>query len=129
MPVEAESVDHQPLEVPGEEVGQVEGAGLLVGEAVERRQSRVELVAVGAGEALDPRPLEDGVEGPAGPAVGVGDEDRLVARAALADPALDRGRDPLRAHVERGRQAGHVDAAEAAAGASATSSRRARRTR
>ena len=49
-----------------------------------------ELVAVGAGQALDALLGEERVEQAAGAAVGVGDEDPLVAvGAGLADPVAD----------------------------------------
>ena len=52
--VEAEPPPDQPLEVAGQEVGQVERARLLVGEGRERAGARVELIAVGTGRRSIP---------------------------------------------------------------------------
>ena len=102
MPVEPEPADDEPVEIAGEEVGQVEGAGLLVGERLERGGPGVELVAVGAGQALDTVAVEDAVQAAAGPAVGIGDEDRVVPSAPRSPirRATAAGI-PLRAVVER----------------------------
>ena len=105
-----EAADHEPLEVPGEEVGQPERAGLRVGQRGERGAAGVELVAVGAGQALDALLGEDAVEQAAGAAVGVGDEDPLVAvGAGVADPAPDRAGDAAGPVVEVRRQAGDLE--------------------
>ena len=53
MAVEPEARDDQRVEVAGQEVGQVERGRLLVGQPRERLAAGVELVAVGAGQALD----------------------------------------------------------------------------
>ena len=90
--VDAEAADHEPLEVAGEEVGQPERRRLLVGQSGEGRAAGEELVAVGARQPLDALLGEHRVEQAARAAVGVGDEDPLVAVA----PAL-RGSAPGRA--------------------------------
>src|SRR5512135_3754681 len=46
--IQAKTPDDQAVEVPGQEVGQVEGPRLLVGELGEGSTARVDLVAVGA---------------------------------------------------------------------------------
>ena len=102
MAVEAEAADDEPVEVAGEEVGQVERPELLVaGARSKAARAGVELVAVGAGQALDALLGDDRVEQAARAAVGVGDEDPVVASAAPADPLADRGRDAARPVVER----------------------------
>ena len=74
----------QRLEVLGQEVGEVEGSRLGVVQRGEALAPREELVAVCSGESRDPRmPGEEGVEGAAGAAVGVGDEDIAAATLAL----------------------------------------------
>ena len=50
MAVESEPGHDERVEVPGEVVGQVEGAGLGVGQRRERRRAGEDLVAVRAGE-------------------------------------------------------------------------------
>ena len=93
MAIQAQAADHEPLEVPGEEVGQVEGAGLLLGERREGRPAGVDLVAVRALEPGDALGLEHAVEQAAGPAIRIGDEDPLVAvGAGAADPRARRQR-------------------------------------
>jgi len=102
MAVDAETANDEPLEVPGEEVGQPEGRRLVIGHRGEVRPAGEELVAVGAGQALDALLGEDGVEEAAGPAVGVGDEDLVVPVApTLADSGSDAGRDAALRGVER----------------------------
>ena len=108
--VDPEAADHEPLEVAGEEVGQPERRRLLVGQAGEVGAAGEELVAMGAGQPLHALLGEDRVEQAAGAAVGVGDEDPLVAVApALTDPSPDARRDAAGPVVELGRQAGDVD--------------------
>ena len=94
MSVEAEARDDQPVEVAGEEIGQEERAELLVGDRREGRGAGVELVAVGARQALDALLGQDRVEQAAGPAVGVGHEDVAVARARGLDLLAHEGGDP-----------------------------------
>ena len=77
MAVEAEALDDQPVEVAGQEIGQEERPELLVGDRREGRRARVELVAMGAREALDALLGQHRIEQAAGPAVGVGHEDAL----------------------------------------------------
>ena len=110
MAVEPEAADHERVEVPREEVGQVEGRGLGVVELLPGVVAGEEAVAVRAGQPLDAVPLEHRVELAAGAAVGVRDEHALVAARELVQLRVDRGRDQLRAGVElRGKAAdGHV---------------------
>ena len=114
MAIDPEAADHEPLEVAGEEVGQPERRRLLVGHRGERRAAGEELVAVGARQALDALLREDRVEQAAGAAVGIGDEDPLVAvGAGLVDAVADPAGMPLGPVVEVRREAGDVDARQA----------------
>ena len=110
MAVETEAADHDRVEVPCEEVGEVEGRRLGVVQLLPFGIPGEEPVAVGAGQALDVMTLEHAVEISARPAVGVPDEDALVATAELVQLRVDRGRDQLGAGMElRGETAdGHV---------------------
>src|SRR3954454_12359259 len=74
MAVEPERPDDQGVEVPDEEVREVEGPGLLLLERIPLRQAREKRVAVGAGQPLGAVPLQHLVERARGPAVGIGDE-------------------------------------------------------
>ena len=82
MAVEPERADDEPVEVAGQEVGQVERPGLLGGELLEGLAAGVELVAVGAGQALDALLGDDRIEQAARAAVGIGDEDAVIAGCA-----------------------------------------------
>ncbi len=114
MPIQAQAADHEPVEVAGEEVGQVEGSGLLLGECGKRRSARVDLVAVGALESGDALFLEDAVQQPAGPAVRVRNEQLVAAGGAgTANAGAHCFGDPLGPVMERGRQAGQVHLWEA----------------
>ena len=75
MAVEPEAGPDDRVELAGQEVGQVEGPDLLVLERLVGGGAGVELVAVGAFDALEAFALEVGVERPGRAAVGVGDED------------------------------------------------------
>ncbi len=79
----------------------------------ERLATGVDLVAMGTGQALHALGRKDLVELAAGAAVGVGHEDRVVARPGGPDLALDGAGDERRAIVQLGRQAGHVEMFEA----------------
>src|SRR5262245_44843529 len=52
MSIEAQSLNHQPVEVPHQEIGQVERAGLVFAKSGEGSCTGVELVAVRAWNAL-----------------------------------------------------------------------------
>ena len=110
MPVEAQPLDDQAVEMAGEEIGQVEGAGLLVMEGVEGLEAGIEGVAMRAGESLDAFLGKHPVERAAGAAIGIGAEDRAPERAERRDLAADRIGDELRAVMEMRRQAGELDA-------------------
>ena len=73
--VETEAGEDDRVELAGQEVGQVEGADLLVLERRVGRRAGVELEAVGAVDAVDPLALEIGVEACRRPAIRVADED------------------------------------------------------
>ena len=62
-PVDAEPFEDQPVEVPREVVGEVEGARLRLVQGRERPAAGEELVAVGARDALRAFLREDRVEG------------------------------------------------------------------
>ena len=62
-----------------------------------------------ARQAIDAVPLEHAVESSARSAVGVPDEDALVAAAELLQLRIDRRRDQLGSRVELGRKAADGD--------------------
>ena len=64
---------------------------------------------MGARQPLDTVPIQHPVEGAAGAAVRIGDEDALVAPGELGQLRIDRTRDLLRGRMELGRQAANVD--------------------
>src|SRR6185436_10595409 len=109
VPVEPEAAHDERLEVTGEEVGQVEGRGLVLVHCVPGVVSGEEAVAVRAGQPLHVVLSQDDVERAAGSAVGIGDEDALVAAGELGELRVDRRRDPLGSRVELGREAADVD--------------------
>ena len=94
-------------ETGAEPVGRV-----VIGQGREGRRARVGLVAVGPRKSFDVLVGEHLVQEAAGPAVGVGDEDPLVAWPRRADLRPHRGRDPTGSVVQRGGQAGQVDVRE-----------------
>ena len=110
MAVEPEAANHERVEVPREEVRQVEGRGLGVVQLLPGVVAGEEAVAVRAGQSLDSVQVEHLVELAAGAAVRVRDEHPLVAARELPQLRVHRGRDQLRPGVElRGKAAdGHV---------------------
>ena len=92
MAVELEALDDERVEVPREEVRQVEGRGLGVVHRLPLVVPGEEPVAVRAGEPLDVVRVQDLVELARRPAVGVGDEDALVRARELAQLRVDGGR-------------------------------------
>src|SRR3954465_3168785 len=114
VPVEAEASDYEPVEVPNEEVRQVEGPGLVVGELREGRTAGIHLIAVGALEPPDALGLEHPIEEAAGAAVGIGHEDPVVAVGACsANPRCYGSGDAFGPVVKRCRKARQVDGGQA----------------
>ena len=113
--VQPEAAPHDPLEVPCQEIGQVERADLFLLERFERRGAGIELVAVGAGDALDALEvaLQHPVEETARAAVGVRHEDPVVVAAPGAQPCGDRVGNTLGAVVQLGRETRQVDPGQA----------------
>ena len=114
MSIQAQALDDEPVEVARQEVGEEERGGLVLDDPGELRARRVELIAVGAGQALDPFLRDDRVEQAAGAAVGVGHEHAVIPGATATDALADGGRDAAGPVVEGGRQAGDVDVREVA---------------
>ena len=117
MPVQAEARDDQRLELSGQEVGQVERAGLGVLQLGVRRGAGVELEAVRPTDPLHAIPNEDLVEGAARPAVGVRDEELrpgAVVGTSSLDPGSDGVGDALRTHVQGGVDANDLDPGQVA---------------
>ena len=113
MAVDAQASDHEPLEIPGEEVGEPEGAGLGIGHRREPLGPREHLVAVRARETLHAFVGQHRIEQATGAAVRVRHEDPAVAVGVRAlDPASNGGRDPLGPVVEVRSQTGDVEAGD-----------------
>ena len=109
MSIEAEAAPDEAVAVSGQEVGQVERAGLVVLETGERRPAAVDLVTVGAGQPLDTFVLEHTIEQAASAAIGVGDEDAFdAARPSSPDLRPHGAGYPFRPIVQRRRQARQV---------------------
>ena len=99
------------VEVAGQEIGQEEGRRVLVGEGLEGLDRR-RTVTVGAGQAFHAFLFDDPVEEAACAAVGVGDEDRVVARSRRTE-SRRRTSSGMPAGVVKGaRQAVQVDVVE-----------------
>ena len=95
--VEAKAANDQRVEMPGEEIGEVERARLLLGHRRERLLAGEEGVAMRAGDARHPLLCQHAVELAAGAAIAVEAEDFVVGRAIGADLRPHRFRDALRA--------------------------------
>ena len=98
--VEAEGLPDKGVELPDEEVGQVEGGELLPGAGEERLGSLEEGIAMGSCDHLDTETAGRGLKLPAGAAIGVGEEDAVMLRAGFGDRGLDGGHDAFGVVVE-----------------------------
>ena len=110
--VEAEPLDDERVEMPGEEVGQIERSGLLFGERVECLPAGVKGVAMGAVDPPYAFFREHPVERAARAAIAVEAEDLVVGRAVGADLRPHRLGNALGAVVQARRQAGEIDRIE-----------------
>src|ERR1700722_12934594 len=108
MSVEAESLDDEPLEMPQQEVGEIESSDLCFRERREDRAGREEFIAMRTGNALDTLFGEHRVEQSARTAIRIGHEDRAVLGARGADEGANRGGNALRSIVQIRGQAAHV---------------------
>src|SRR5579872_3339150 len=113
--IEAKALDHQPIEMTDEEVGQEERAELLRGDGGEILRAGEEFIAMRAGNSLDSLLRQHAIELAAGAAIAIETEDVVVLCAILGDLAAHLVGDALRTIVQFGRQAGHLDMAERAA--------------
>ena len=104
MPVQAQPLDHQRVELPGQEVGEVERARLGVGQRVEHRLAGIEGVAVRPADPLHALLGQHPVELAARAAIGIEHQDPGELGPMLADLRPHRLRDLLRPVVEQARK-------------------------
>ena len=111
MAVEPERPPHQRVEVLGEEVGQVERAGLRLVQRREQLRSGHELVAVVAGQpgGAVTDLVEQPIEVAAGAAVAVAEHQRRSPSSSIASCSRMRRHDPLGTAVVRRRQVADLD--------------------
>ena len=103
--IEPQTTLYQPVEMTYQEIRQVEGPRFLLGQRVEDRRTRKELVAMRTGQTLDPVVGNYRVDTAAGTTIRVGDEDMRVQLAIPLDGCAQQRRDPFRSVVQIGRQA------------------------
>src|SRR3546814_1116573 len=115
MPVEAQALHDQAVEVAGQVGGQEEGADLVLDQGVESLLARKEGVAMGAGDAFHPFFRADPVDAAAGAAIGVEHKDPVITLAASrADAPAQPVGNALRPVVQDRRQAGDGEVVETA---------------
>ena len=107
--IEPQALDHRPLEVADEPIGQEERAGSAVGNLVESRLARVHLVAVRAAQAGRPNLFQQRVELAVHPALPVDDDELVVARAKCMQPLPELVDDSRRVEMEQRGHAVDVD--------------------
>ena len=110
MAIQAESADHDRIELSDHEVRQVEGSDLRLVDLRELPRTRVEFVAVRAREPLDAVLFEHGIQAPASSTIRIGDEDLVVAVLDLLQLGSHRLGDFPGRVVELGGQALDLDA-------------------
>ena len=113
MPIEAEPLDHQRLELPGEKIGEVEGAGSGLGQRGEALLAGEGRIAVWPGKSFDRLRLEHRIERPTRAAIGVGDVDPVMRGPGFSDGVPNGASDPLRPVVQGRRQAAQIEMREA----------------
>jgi len=113
VPVEAEAADHQRLELPGEKIGEIEGAGVRLGQRRECGSTGEGRIAMRPRQPLDPFRLQHRIESPAGAAIGIGHIDPGINRAGFVDRVADRPGDQLGPVVQGRRQTAQFDMREA----------------
>ena len=109
MAINPEAVDHQRLELSCEKVGQVEGAGLGIGEHGKAILASKARIAMRPRKTLDLLLLEHPIQRTAGAAIGIGDKDTAIAAPRLMNRLTNRTGDLFRAVVQRRRQAAQID--------------------
>ena len=109
VPVETGLGEHGAGERADQEVGEHVRARLLLEPAGQPVGAAVHVVAVQPLEPGQPEPVTHLVEGAVRAAVGVADDDLVVAAGQLARQPLHLAGDPLRRVVQQRRQRVHVD--------------------
>src|SRR4051812_38279853 len=107
--VEPERPADERVEVLDEEVGEVEGAGLLLLQRVPLRGARVDRKAMGAFEPRGAVSLAHLVDPARGAAIGIRDEDTVVAAVRLLERLSERLGNPPRRGVELGGKVTQLD--------------------
>jgi hypothetical protein len=111
--VQPEAFDDQRLELPGQKIGEIEGARCRIGEILKAILAGERGIAVGAREALHPFLLEHPIERAAGAAIGVGDVDSGMGGAGLLDGTAHRVCDQRRPVVQGGGQTAQIEMVQA----------------
>lgn len=109
MAVDPEAFDHQRLKLSCEEVGQVEGAGLGIGEHGKAILTGKGRIAMRPRKTLDLLLLEHAIQCTARAAIGIGDKDAAIGAPRLLDCGSNRIGDLFRAVMQRRRQAAQID--------------------
>jgi hypothetical protein len=102
MSVEPQPADHEGIEVPNKEVGEIEGAEFSFVPVLEHGGAGKELVAVRAGQTDRVRSFEGRVEKSTGATVRIPNEHTIELGRARVDDRPDPGGNLLRSVVERG---------------------------
>jgi hypothetical protein len=110
--VDTEPFDDQRLELPGQKIGEIEGARCSIGQSLKAILAGKRGIAVGAQEALHPFLLEHPIEGAAGAAIGVGDVDSGMGGAGLVNGTAHRVCDQCRPVVQGRGQAAQIEMVE-----------------
>jgi hypothetical protein len=105
MTVDAQALPDQRVELPGQEVGQPEGADLLLRQLREPVEPGEERIAMDSVDPLHAFLGQHPVELAAGAAVAIGDQDALMVRTMPPDRVPDGARNELRLVVQLRRQA------------------------
>ena len=111
--IKAHASDDQRLELPHEEIGEIEAPRLLFCHFSMALLARKKSIAMWARHALDTPMPQDFVQLPASTAIGIGGKHLIIVLAILENEPLDFRRDQLWPVVQRRWQTDQIDVAEA----------------
>jgi hypothetical protein len=111
--IEAEALEHQSVELPGEKIGEIEGAGCRLGQGGKALLAGEARIAMRAGEPFDRLFLQHAIERAARAAIGIGHVDAVMRGPGFLDGVANGAGDQSWTIVQRRRQAAEIQMGQA----------------